>query len=194
MAINLYSKDSVDDLLDAKLSDAPIDGSTYGRKDGAWEVVSGGGSFDGGTVTNPITVDESAGSGFTSTLSGAQLSFDGTGCYISGEETTIVGFSTITFADSTSQTTAGVSSDKALANAIAASIWYTYDTGSDWNRSTGITNLKILAGDILSCGVNDGTDFITGFPAVITSSHYNQDWKVSVNGVLSDFPIMNQIV
>jgi hypothetical protein len=89
---------------------------------------------------------------------------------------------------------AGVSSDKALANAIAVSIWYTYDTGSDWNRSTGITNTKILAGDVLSCGVNDGTDFITGFPAILTSVHYNQDWKVSVNGVLSDFPIMNQIV
>jgi hypothetical protein len=43
MAVNLYSKDSVDTLLAAKLSDAPIDGSTYGRKDGAWEVVSGGG-------------------------------------------------------------------------------------------------------------------------------------------------------
>lgn len=103
----------------------------------------------------------------------------------------------LTFPDSTVQSTAavaGVSSDKALANAIAASMWYAYDVGSDWNRQTGITNAKILAGDISSCGVNDGTNFFTGFPAIITSSYYNQDWKVSVNGVLSDFPIMNQIV
>jgi hypothetical protein len=52
MSINLYSKDSVDSLLSAKLSDAPSDGSTYGRKDGAWEVVSGGG---GGAVWGSIT-------------------------------------------------------------------------------------------------------------------------------------------
>ena len=52
MAINLYSKDSVDTLLAAKLSDAPSDGSTYGRKDGAWEVVSGGG---GGASWGSIT-------------------------------------------------------------------------------------------------------------------------------------------
>jgi hypothetical protein len=216
MAINLYSKDSVDDLLDAKLSITSLSNAatstlnagvptagqalTYDGTDLIWATVSGSYlPLVGGTVTGPIIVDESAGSGFISTLSGAQLSFDGTGCYISGEETTTYGLSisncpAINFADSTSQTTAGVSSDKALANAIAASIWYTYDTGSDWNRSTGITNLKILAGDTSSCGVNDGTDFITGFPAVLTSSHYNQDWKVSVNGVLSDFPIMNQIV
>lgn len=33
-------------LNETKLSDAPSDGSTYGRKDGAWEVVSGGGAVD----------------------------------------------------------------------------------------------------------------------------------------------------
>ena len=38
------------------LPDAPSDGSTYGRKDGAWEVVSGGSSFNGGAVANPITI------------------------------------------------------------------------------------------------------------------------------------------
>ena len=110
---------------------------------------------------------------------------------------TTIGPTGITFPDSTTQTTAavaGVTNDKALANAIAASMWYIYDAGSDWNRQTSITNAKILAGDVLSCGVNDGTDFFTGFPSVLTSTHYNQDWKVSVNGVLSDFPIMNQLV
>jgi hypothetical protein len=52
MAINIYSKDSVDDLLATKLSDAPSDGSTYGRKDGAWEVVSGGGSDPKKAIAN----------------------------------------------------------------------------------------------------------------------------------------------
>lgn len=44
MAIDLYSKASVDTLLAAKLDDAPSDGTTYGRKDGAWVTVGGGGS------------------------------------------------------------------------------------------------------------------------------------------------------
>jgi hypothetical protein len=65
-------------------------------------------------MTGAIVVDESATSGYTSTLSGAQLSFDGTGCYISAEETTTWGLSVsncpaINFSDSTSQTTAGIS-------------------------------------------------------------------------------------
>ena len=77
MAINIYSKDSVDNLLADKLSDAPSDGSTYGRKDGAWEVVSGGGSFNGGAIDNPITI---AGATYDSEMSsdffGVELSSD----------------------------------------------------------------------------------------------------------------------
>jgi hypothetical protein len=118
MAINLYSKDSVDTLLAAKLSDAPSDGSTYGRKDGAWEVVGGGGSFNGGTITAPIVVDESATSGFTTTFNGNGLQMGG-GQYISQEESVVSGFNislqvsgtvdnigALSFADSTTQTTA----------------------------------------------------------------------------------------
>jgi len=41
----------------AGLTDAPSDGSQYARQDGAWSVVTGGGgSFNGGTITNPLTV------------------------------------------------------------------------------------------------------------------------------------------
>jgi len=40
MAISLYSKDSVDALVAGKISDAPSDGSTYGRKDGAWVTTA----------------------------------------------------------------------------------------------------------------------------------------------------------
>jgi hypothetical protein len=42
MALDLYSKSTTDTLLAAKLDDAPSDGSTYGRKDGAWSAVGGG--------------------------------------------------------------------------------------------------------------------------------------------------------
>jgi hypothetical protein len=54
MAINLYSKASVDSLLTAKLSDAPIDGSTYARKDGAWVVAGGGGSVSWGGILGTL--------------------------------------------------------------------------------------------------------------------------------------------
>jgi hypothetical protein len=65
MAIDLYSKATTDTLLAGKLSDAPSDGSTYGRKDGAWEVVSGGGGsylpLSGGTMTGAIVFDGTSG-------------------------------------------------------------------------------------------------------------------------------------
>lgn len=54
MAIELYSKATLDTLLAAKLSDAPSDGSTYGRKDGAWEIVAGG-SPAWGSITGTVT-------------------------------------------------------------------------------------------------------------------------------------------
>jgi hypothetical protein len=194
MAVSLYSAGSTDALLAAKLSDAPIDGSTYGRKDAAWEVVSGGSPFNGGTVTTPITVDESAGSGFISTLSGAQLSFDGTGCYISGEETTAWGFTisncpAINFADSTSQTTAGVSNDKAMANAFAASMWYLWD-GFDYARN-GVVNVNYIGGSYLSAGISDGTTFAAGFPATNATLNSGSYWYVSINGTLSDIYIFS---
>jgi hypothetical protein len=74
MAINLYSKDSVDTLLAAKLSDAPVDGSTYGRKDGAWEVVSGGGGLTINDLSNGATSTLNA----TAPTTGQALTFDGT--------------------------------------------------------------------------------------------------------------------
>jgi hypothetical protein len=40
----------------ATFNDAPSDGSQYARKNGAWDVVTGGGgSFTGGAITSPIT-------------------------------------------------------------------------------------------------------------------------------------------
>jgi hypothetical protein len=74
MAINLYSKDSVDSLLSAKLSDAPVDGSTYGRKDGAWEVVSG----SGGLTINDLSNGATSTLNSTAPTTGQALTFDGT--------------------------------------------------------------------------------------------------------------------
>lgn len=44
---------AIDELAGEKLGDAPSDGSTYGRKDGAWAVVTGGGGSDVITVNTP---------------------------------------------------------------------------------------------------------------------------------------------
>jgi len=355
MAINLYSKDSTDSLLAAKLSDAPIDGSTYGRKDGAWEVVGGGGSFlplaggtmsgaivfdavglqniakgtfdnstggyngisltcavgyelnwqgghlgnwysgaynlitidspvhithidgltvesgmtvkgpiisdqsatsgftttfngdglqmgggqyisqeesvvsgfninlqasgtvnnigtltfsdsttqttaaspfNGGTVTAPVVVDESATSGFTTTYSGATISMGGGSMYISQEESLVSGFNvqlpvsgSITFGDSTTQSSAGVSSDKAIANAFAASMWYASD-GYDMARN-GVVNTNYIGGYYLSAGISDGTTFAAGFPATNATLDTGSYWYVSINGTLSDLFIFS---
>ena len=81
---------------------------------------------------------------------------------------------------------AGVTADKAMANAIAASLWYTFDTGTDYNKTGGPVNVQLLAGYNTS-GVTDGTTFVTGFPSVITSLSNNAYWYASVNGTVSDY-------
>lgn len=49
--------DAVSDVANAKLSDAPSDGKTYGRKDAAWaEVVAGGASIDSYTYDDRETL------------------------------------------------------------------------------------------------------------------------------------------
>ena len=65
MPVALYSSTSVDSLLAAKLSDAPIDGSTYGRLDGAWAVVAGG-----------VTNDKAIANAFASSMWYAWDGFD----------------------------------------------------------------------------------------------------------------------
>jgi hypothetical protein len=76
--------------------------------------------FNGGTVTASVVVDESATSGFTTTFNGDGLQMGG-GQYISQEESVVSGYNinlqasgsinnigTLSFADSTTQTTAAV--------------------------------------------------------------------------------------
>jgi len=73
MPLNLYSSATTDSLLADKLSDAPIDGSTYGRNNGAWAVVTGGG-LTISTLSNAATATLNAGV----PSSGQALVFDGT--------------------------------------------------------------------------------------------------------------------
>ena len=54
MPLTIYDKAKVDDLLSTKIDEAPIDGTTYGRKDGAWEPVVGG-STSWGSITGTLS-------------------------------------------------------------------------------------------------------------------------------------------
>ena len=81
------------------ITDAPSDGTIYGRQNGSWVASP---MFDGGTVNNSIIVWSSS-SDYT-TISPTQISVNS---MTSGGLTTITG-SGIIFSDSTSQTTAGI--------------------------------------------------------------------------------------
>jgi hypothetical protein len=84
-----------------------------------------------------------------------------------------------------------VTRDKALANALASMIWYTYDTGTDFNRTgNSIVNTDVLAGLAGTVGIWDGNSMTTGFPAIYTSAAGTTDslWVI-VNSTISDFYI-----
>jgi hypothetical protein len=148
----------------------------------------------GMTVNGPMISDESATSGYTTTYSGSQVTM-GT-MYISQEESLVYGFNvqlpvsgSITFGDSTTQSSAGVSSDKSIANAFAASMWYAWD-GVDYARN-GVVNTMYIGGGYLSAGISDGTTFVAGFPATNATLDSGSYWYVSINGTLSDIYIYN---
>ena len=73
MPLNLYSSATTDSLLAAKLSDAPSDGSTYGRNNAAWAVISGGG-LTISTLSNAATSTLAA----AVPTAGQALTYDGT--------------------------------------------------------------------------------------------------------------------
>jgi len=74
--INLYSKESTDGLLSAKLSDAPSDGHQYVRLNGAWSILSGGGSSSWGSISGDISTQTDLQNQFANylLLSGGTLS------------------------------------------------------------------------------------------------------------------------
>ena len=131
-----------------------------------------GNSFNGGTVTNPIIINESATSGFTATFNGTGLTMAGGSMYVSQEEGLVSGFNiqlpvggTITFGDSTTQTTAA-SSKKAIANLCASCL--------TTNGSTiGFTNyiaIAVIQGSKFQSGSNHliGIGTPGGTPSTLT--------------------------
>lgn len=131
MAIPLYSKATTDTLLAAKydasnpsgfISDAPIDGNTYGRNSGAWAIISGGGGWTPGSsdldlggyaivnggyarFSNTVKVSGSFGAVM---LGGNDYGPDSILTLTDYSQTLVVGATGITFPDSTVQTTAAV--------------------------------------------------------------------------------------
>lgn len=87
-----------------------------------------------------------------------------------------------------------ITKDKALANALAMMVQYTFDTGNDSNRTAcSISNANILAGTGSIAGIWDGTSASWGFPAIYYSANNSstQSLYVIVNSTLSDFTIQN---
>jgi hypothetical protein len=105
------------------IPEAPIDGTSYSRNNGAWTPSP---TFNGGTVSAPISV---TGSGGTATLSDTGLDLSGS----TGGGGVIVGASGITFPDSTNLTTApasGLSYKQTIAQTFSAISGQGYWTGS----------------------------------------------------------------
>jgi len=56
MALNIYSKESVDGLLATKVGEAPVDGYQYVRQNAAWAILTGGGgSATWGSISGDIS-------------------------------------------------------------------------------------------------------------------------------------------
>jgi hypothetical protein len=107
--------------------------------------------FNGGTVTAPVVVDESATSGYTASYSGAQINMAGGSMYISQEESLVYGFNvqlpvsgSITFGDSTTQTTAAVTFTGGTLSSIVAVAGSggTSSLGTDSGGSISVTDLS----------------------------------------------------
>lgn len=209
MAINIYSKDSVDDLLADKLSDAPIDGSTYGRKDGAWEVVSGGGGgASWGSITGTLgdqtdlasalgaKADVSgssaisvAGSGGTSTLGGSSGGAI-TVTDLGATSTVTITPTAIVFPDSTSISTAPAApptTDTLTANAIAANISFVSGSSGTW-----VNNPPSVAG-LVSWGIYNVSDgylsysYSSGSTFYLSGSVTTSNNSVQISGSNSSF-------
>jgi len=192
------------------LTDAPSDGSTYGRNNGAWVVAGGGGSVSWGGISGTISDQTDlqteldakaplAGPAFSGTAtftgSGGTVSLNDVGLDLSastGGGLVTVGTSGITFSDSTTQQTA-FNPDRAMADAIA-NIIYTQSSGSTGdicfsNVPQFISNLTT------SWGIVDNSatyEYCTGFSGAtysLSGSVGSGPYKVRVNGIDSSFTI-----
>jgi hypothetical protein len=111
-----------------------------------------------------------------------------------GDELTADQLAAIQNASMASASNPMITKDKALANALASMVQYTWSAGSDSDRTAcGISNAGILAGTGSFAGIWDGTTASWGFPALYTSANNSstQTLYVIVNSTLSDFTIQN---
>jgi len=191
------------------LTDAPSDGTTYGRKDGAWyAVTSGGGTWGSitGTLSDQTDLQTEldlkaplAGPAFSGTAtftgSGGTVSLNDVGLDLSastGGGLVTVGTSGITFSDSTTQQTA-FNPDRAKADAIA-NIIYTQSSGSTGdicfsNVPQFISNLTTNWGIVDNSATYENCTGFSGATYSLSGSVGSGPYKVRVNGIDSSFTI-----
>lgn len=190
------------------LTDAPSDGSTYGRKDGAWEAVVSSVSWGGisGSLFDQTDLQTEldlkaplAGPAFSGTAtftgSGGTVSISDLGLDLSastGGGAVTVGTSGITFSDSTIQQTA-FNPDRAMADSIA-NIIYTQSAGSTGDIC--FSNVpQFLSNLTTNWGIVDSSlayEYCTGFSGAtytLSGSVGSGPYKVRVNGINSSFTI-----
>lgn len=188
------------------LTDAPSDGSTYGRKDGAWEAVVSSVSWGGisGTLSDQTDLQSAldlkaplSGPAFdgtaTFTGSGGTVSLNEQGLDLSASTAgglVTVGTSGITFSDSTNQQTA-FNPDRAMADSIA-NIIYTQSAGSTGDIC--FSNVpQFLSNLTTNWGIVDNSaayEYCTGFSGAtytLSGSVGSGPYTVRVNGTDSAF-------
>jgi hypothetical protein len=192
------------------LTDAPSDGSTYGRNNGAWVVAGGGGSVSWGGISGTISdqtdlqsaldlkapLSDPAFSGTaTFTGSGSTVSLNEVGLDLSASAaggSVILGTAGITFSDSTIQQTA-FNPDRAMADAIA-NIIYTQSSGSTGdicfsNVPQFISNLTTNWGIVDNSAVYENCTGFSGATYSLSGSVGSGPYYVRVNGEDSSFTI-----
>jgi len=162
--LDVYSKAETDAAIAAGggLSDAPTDGTSYVRNNGAWVAET---TFNGGSIGSPITITGSGGS-VTIGDTGLDLSASTAGGGIT------VGTNGITFSDSTVQTTAAVAMAN-VADCLAHTIHNVYWTGSAWTMTFQPINQhlnNLMAGGNLQIYSSSGTDNVSGLSQSSASS------------------------
>lgn len=186
------------------ITDAPSDGSEYVRKNATWAVATGGGgTWNGGAVTNTIYVNDP----YLSTNStevgagGIVVNTDthsSIGIY-SGE---INGVETLRFSDNTSITTAPTGTTNfgdIFAIAIVKDVTW---TGSSWTITCEPVNTYLANNGGMAVTNQDGSHFewMSGMSTTSTWSYdtstfyYNEDVYIQCLGQKSKYPINIQIV
>jgi len=191
------------------LTDAPSDGSTYGRNNGAW-VVAGGGGVAWGGITGTLSDQTDLQSALDLKAPLSSPAFDGTATFTGSGGTVslneqgldlsastaggfvTVGTSGITFSDSTNQQTA-FNPDRAMADSIA-NIIYTQSAGSTGdicfsNVPQFLSNLTTNWGIVDNSAVYEYCTGFSGATYTLSGSVGSGPYKVRVNGTDSSFTI-----